>query len=225
MRGTEKSILLKVAVFLMACALLAGCGKTGTSRQESVKETAAGEMAGEESVTAEPVEQGTTAKETEPDTTAKETKPESTVKETELKFTAEESKQEPESAMQEMTATEEQQPETYEDNFAVDEKAVKAFAEKVKKATAEKNLEALAELTAFPVYVGLPDVGVVETKEAFLALGAKAVFTDELVRSVEMADLEDMQPCMAGFSISDGGTENINFGVVDGILAINGINY
>lgn len=113
----------------------------------------------------------------------------------------------------------------YEDNFAVDSKAAKEFAEKVKAAAANKDLEALADLTAFPVYVGLPDAGVVETREDFLKLGAEAVFTDGLLKSVEMADIENFQPSMAGFSISDGGSANINFGVVDGVLAINGINY
>lgn len=118
-----------------------------------------------------------------------------------------------------------QTSEVYEDNFAVDSQAAKEFAEKVKEAAAQKDLEALAELTAFPVYVGLPDAGVVETREDFLNLGAEAVFTDELLESVEKADIENFQPSMAGFSISDGGTANINFGVADGKLAINGINY
>lgn len=113
----------------------------------------------------------------------------------------------------------------YEDNFAVDSGAAKAFAQKVQEAAAQKDLDALAELTAFPVYVGLPDAGVVETKEDFLGLGADAVFADSLLESVEKADIDDLQPSMAGFSISDGGTANINFGVVDGVLAINGINY
>ena len=52
--------------------------------------------------------------------------------------------------------------EGYEDNFAVDSEAAKEFAAKVKEITAKKDLEALAELTAFPVYVGLPDVDVIE---------------------------------------------------------------
>lgn len=119
-----------------------------------------------------------------------------------------------------------QTSEGYEDNFAVDSKAAKEFAEKVKDATAQKDLEALAELTAFPVYVGLPDVGVVETKEDFMKLGAEAVFTEELLESIKMADIENFQPCMAGFPISGGEKQaSINFGVVDGKLAINGINY
>ena len=125
----------------------------------------------------------------------------------------------------EITGEEVQTSQVYEDNFAVDSKAAKEFAEKVKAAAANKDLEALADLTAFPVYVGLPDAGVVETKEDFLNLGAEAVFTDELLESVEKADIENFQPSMAGFSISDGGTANINFGVADGKLAINGINY
>lgn len=113
----------------------------------------------------------------------------------------------------------------YEDNFAVDSAAAAEFAAQIKEAVAAKDLDALAELTAFPVYVGLPDVGAVETKEDFLALGADAVFTDELVASVADADTENMQPSMAGFSISDGGKANINFGVRDGVLAVSEINY
>lgn len=113
----------------------------------------------------------------------------------------------------------------YEDNFAVDSAAAAEFAAQIKEAVAAKDLDALAELTAFPVYVGLPDVGAVETKEDFLALGADAVFTDELVASVADADTENMKPSMAGFSISDGGKANINFGVRDGVLAVSGINY
>lgn len=118
-----------------------------------------------------------------------------------------------------------QTSQVYEDNFAVDSKAAKEFAEKIKDATAQKDLEALADLTAFPVYVGLPDVDVVETREDFLKLGADAVFTQVLQEAVENADVDNLQPSMAGFSISDGGTANINFGVSDGVLAINGINY
>ena len=118
-----------------------------------------------------------------------------------------------------------QTPQMYEDNFAVDSKAAMAFAKKIQEAVAQKDLEALAELTAFPVYVGLPDVGVVETKEDFLKLDAEAVFTDELLESIEKADIENFQPSMAGFPISDGRIASINFGVVDGELAINGINY
>lgn len=131
-------------------------------------------------------------------------------------------------AEQEMTAEDAQKEKAapkYEDNFAVDPEAAEQFAEKIKAATADRDIEALAELTSFPVYVGLPDAGVVETKEDFLAIGAEKIFTDELVASVEAADIGDFQPSMAGFSVSGKGNANINFGVVEGILAVNGINY
>ena len=118
-----------------------------------------------------------------------------------------------------------QEPEKYKDNFEVDANTAREFAEKIKEAVAHKDLEALADLTSFPVYVGLPDVGAVQTKEDFLAIGAENLFTDQLSASVEAADIEAFQPSRAGFSISDGGTANINFGVTDGILAVNGINY
>ena len=115
----------------------------------------------------------------------------------------------------------------YEDNFAVDEDAVVAFGEKIQEAVAAKDMEALADLTAFPVYVGLPDTdGVVETREDFLALGAEQVLTDELTASVAEAKLDGQQPSMAGFVVADeSGRPSIIFGVVEGRLAITGINY
>lgn len=159
----------------------------------------------------------------------------STTQETEQDVAGEETKQgaakeETKSADKDTAAAETEEEtaqaaESYEDNFAVDSEAAEAFAEKIKKAVAKKDLEALAELTAFPVYVGLPEAGVVETKEDFLKLGADAVFTEELLDSIEKADIKNFRPSMAGFPVSDGRTASINFGVADGKLAINGINY
>ena len=113
----------------------------------------------------------------------------------------------------------------YEDNFAVDSRAAAEFADKIKEAVAAEDLEALADLTAFPVYVDIENANDVKTREDFLALGAEAIFTEELKKSAANADTENMQPSMAGFSVSDGGSANINFGVRDGVLAVNGINY
>lgn len=112
----------------------------------------------------------------------------------------------------------------YEDNFAVDSKAAE-FADKIKEAVAAKDLEALAELTAFPVYVDIENANEIKTRDEFIALGANVIFTEGLMNSVANADTENMQPSMAGFSISDGGPANIKFGVRDGVLAVNGINY
>lgn len=113
----------------------------------------------------------------------------------------------------------------YEDNFAVDSKAAAEFADKIKEAVAAKDLEALADLTAFPVYVDIENANEIKTRDEFIALGADVIFTEGLMNSVANADTENMQPSMAGFSISDGGSANVNFGVRDGVLAVNGINY
>lgn len=112
----------------------------------------------------------------------------------------------------------------YEDNFAVGNSDVMAFANKIKAAVAAKDIEALADLTAFPVYVGIAEDGV-ETREAFITLGAEKIFAPNLVESVAGADISNLSPSMAGFSISKDGKSNIIFGVVGGRLAISGINY
>lgn len=114
----------------------------------------------------------------------------------------------------------------YEDNFAVDSEAVAAFGTRVKDAVAAQDLEALADLTAYPVYVGFTDGSKsVESREEFVALGAERIFTPELVESVENADVDSLTPSMAGFVLAADSKPNIIFGVVDGELAIQGINY
>lgn len=203
----RKNAVVIVMSFVLIGAVLAGCGKSRQSGQDipmSIPQESTQEN-----------EKASAAEKSEPETMV----------ESEPK-TAEKSESETvENFEPDTVETTGQEPERYEDNFAVDSEAAKEFAGKVKDAAAQKDLEALAELTAFPVYVGLPDVNVVETKEDFLKLGAETVFTDELLKSVEAADIDNFQPSMAGFSISGGGTANINFGVVDGVLAITGINY
>lgn len=123
-------------------------------------------------------------------------------------------------ALEEAQATEQ-----FEDNYAVSSEAAKEFARKVQDVIAKKDIDGLAALTSFPVYVGLPGVGAVETREDMISLGADTLFTEQLMDSVETADIDNFQPSKAGFSISNGGTANINFGVVNGVLAISGINY
>ena len=115
----------------------------------------------------------------------------------------------------------------YEDNFAVGQEAAVAFCDKIKEAAAAEDLEALAELTSFPVYVGLPDTdGIVETKEDFINLGAEKIFTEEMLSAVSEADVSGQEPSMAGFVMEgESGRPNIIFGVVEGKLAITGMNY
>ncbi len=116
---------------------------------------------------------------------------------------------------------------TYEDNFAVDTQTAAAFGGKIKEAVAGKDIEKLADLTTFPVYVGLTEEGaVVETREDFIALGAENLFTDEMVKSIADADEEGLSPSMAGFTLYSGeDAPSITFGVQDGKLGICGINY
>lgn len=114
------------------------------------------------------------------------------------------------------------------DNFDADMEEVSAFAALIKEAVAEKSLEKFADLTGFPVYVGLDEVGVVETKEDFLKLDPEEVLSEELQISIEKADTKDLEPSMAGFTLMDYQTEgsaSITFGVVNGEFLITGINY
>ena len=213
------------ATVAAAAVLMAGCG------QEAVQETVGTEAAQESSETiviegtSDPVEEAGIEETEAKETTAEET----AAKETEAKETAAEETTAAGKNADEKAAAGEQadgkSAGTYKDNFEVDSAAAADFAGQIQKAVAEKDLEGLADLTAFPVYVGLPDVGGVETREDFLALGADAVFAQELVDAVSAADTANLAPSMAGFVLSDGGTANIVFGVRDGQLAVTGINY
>lgn len=158
--------------------------------------------------------------------TGSETTPAATVLETEETTTAVQETEKPE----ETTAAPSESPddsEGYEDNFSVDAEKAAEFGREIKEAVAAKDLEKLAELTAFPVYVGFEEGGEsVETKEDFIALGADRIFTEELAASVEAADETALSPSMAGFVLSnESGKPNIVFGVREGKLALSGINY
>ena len=107
----------------------------------------------------------------------------------------------------------------YTDNFSVDAKQIQA-------AVADKDLEALADLASYPMYIGFTDGGQsVESREDFIALGADRIFTEELLAEIAGADTEGLEASMAGFSLSASGRPNVIFGVADGRLAIVGMNY
>ena len=213
MKKETKSAVVMILSLALTGAVLTGCGGSRQSRQDTQQESAP-------NVLPETV-QDTVVDEVETKQDGAGTEPAGSVMDEAGKpaeIVVDEADAEPVEKTDQAAAG-------YEDNFAVDSKTAKEFAEKVKAAVADKDLEALADLTAFPVYVGLPDAGVVETREDFIKLGAENVFTEELLQSVEMADIENLQPSMAGFSVSDERIAGINFGVADGALAINGINY
>lgn len=114
------------------------------------------------------------------------------------------------------------------DNFDADMEEVTAYARAIQEAVVQKDMEMLADLTGFPVYVGLEGVDVVETREDFLALNTEAVFSEEMISAIEKADLSDLTPSRAGFVLMDyeeDGSPAIIFGLVDGEFRITGINY
>ena len=124
------------------------------------------------------------------------------------------------------TTTETVSGTSYEDNFAVPTEDAVAFAEKIQAAVAAGDLEGLADLVNYPVYVSLGDGSAIENKEDLIALGADAIFTQELKDSIAAADLSELSPSMAGFTLySTSDAPNITFNVQNGVLGISGINY
>ena len=114
----------------------------------------------------------------------------------------------------------------YADNFSVDAAAVQSFGEDIQSALADQDLQRLADLAAYPLYVGLPEGGeFLGSQEDFMALGSERIFTDDLLTEIAQADLSDLPPSKAGFILSSTGRPNIVFSVSGGQLAIVGINY
>lgn len=112
------------------------------------------------------------------------------------------------------------------DNFDVDSELVAAFGAEVKTAVANQDLEALADLAFFPMYIGFADGGVsVNSREEFIELGAEKIFTQEMIDAIAAADENSLSASRAGFSLTDDGSPNIVFGVADGSLAVMGMNY
>ena len=199
-----KNLKLAAAAGLFAL-VLAGCGQGAAT--ETTAETAAEttEAAGEE--TAE-------------EASAEESEETSAEAEADGQETSGEAEEETEDGAEESAAG------GYEDNFSVDSQAAADFAVQVQAVVASDDLQGLADLTAYPVYVGIGEGQAVESEEDFLALDPAEVFTDELKSAVAAADPEALKPSKAGFVLSDeNGKSNIIFGVVDGKLAVRGINY
>ncbi|MEH2958129.1 RsiV family protein [Candidatus Merdisoma sp. JLR.KK006] len=115
----------------------------------------------------------------------------------------------------------------YVDSFEVPQEAIIQFAGMIKEAVAKKDIEKLADLTGFPVYVGFePEGQIVESREEFTSLNIDQLFTDEMIRSIAGADESSLSPSMAGFTMYDkDGAPSITFGVQNGKLAVSGINY
>lgn len=219
--GKKAMVIFMVAVMGM---MLAACGKETADTEDSLIETQP-----IEEETQQQAEEGTVEESAEKESVAEETGEENG--EAEDSASEEVGKAQEENAEAEASAAEEAQSENaeeqgYQDNFEVDAEAAAEFAGKIQAAVAEKNLEALADLTAYPVYVGFEEGGIsVNAREELIELGADKIFTQELMDSVAGADIQNLSPSMAGFSVTKDGAPNIVFGVREGKLAIGGINY
>lgn len=97
---------------------------------------------------------------------------------------------------------------------------IAAFAEEIQAAVAAKDMDALAGLCAYPLAV---NGEVIESKEAFMELGADTVFTEERCAVIEAVDVSALEEMRAGVIMGDA-TPNIIFKSADGNLGITGIN-
>ena len=106
----------------------------------------------------------------------------------------------------------------------LEQSEIKPFAEKVQKAVADKDMEALAGLCVYPVYVSLGEGQGEEIADeaAFLKVDAGQIFTESLLKEIADTDVDTLEQFGAGVIM---GEENsIIFNNVDGQAAITGIN-
>lgn len=106
----------------------------------------------------------------------------------------------------------------------LEQSAIKPFAQKVQKAVADKDMEELAGLCAYPVYVSLGEGQgeEIDDEAAFLKMDAGRIFTESLLKEIADTDVDTLEQFGAGVIM---GEENsIIFNNVDGQAAITGIN-
>lgn len=208
----KKKMMIVLAICAMA-VMVTACGsksdtKATTTAAGTTAAGAAAEASGEaggKGESAEPVKETTKAVET-------------TVDEEEAKgpgaTTAADSDGE---------AVVDQENKNYEDLESSD---YEGFAKQVVDTVKAKDMNALADLLAYPAYVSCvkDNDGIVNTKEEFMAQDPEEIFDQSLVDAMDKADLSDLTPLMTGVVIGDD-TPNIIFNSVDGKLGITGINY
>ena len=102
----------------------------------------------------------------------------------------------------------------------------KSYAKEIIAIVKSKDMEGLADHIDFPAYISCVKTngGMVDTKEDFMKLDPAEIFTDEMESAMDNVDVDTLEPVMAGIVLGDA-TPNIIFGVVNGKLAIMGMNY
>ena len=194
---------MKRKLAVLGTAIMAAAAITACSGKDA-KTTTAAEVVTQADTTA-----GMTDGETEADTASD-------------SETAAES-QSSESASQEAALLEEAEDVSHA-GAELEQSEIKPFAEKVQKAVADKDMEALAGLCAYPVYVSLGEGQGEEIADeaAFLKMDAGQIFTESLLKEIADTDVDTLEQFGAGVIM---GEENsIIFNNVDGQAAITGIN-
>ena len=208
----KKKILTAMVVCTVA---LAAAGCSSKEQETTAAETTAAEQ---ETESGEAAEGGSEAAAQEAEET------EETEKETKVDL----SNVDPQEALgpgaveeSEGTALEENQ--NFED---LENSDYQGFAEEVVGAITSKDMNALAELMHYPVYISFvkENDGVVNDKESFLALDPEMVFDSALIEAAEAADLTTLEPSMAGVVIGEE-TPNVIINSSEGQLGIVGMNY
>ena len=194
---------MKRKLAVLGTAIMAAAAITACSGKDAKTTTAA------EVVTQSDTTDGVTDGETEADTASD-------------SETAAES-QSSESASQEAALLEEAEDVSHA-GAELEQSEIKPFAEKVQKAVADKDMEALAGLCVYPVYVSLGEGQGEEIADesAFLKMDAGQIFTESLLKEIADTDVDTLEQFGAGVIM---GEENsIIFNNVDGQAAITGIN-
>ena len=194
---------MKKKLAVLGPAIMAAAAITACSGKDAKTTTAA------EVVTQADTTDGVTDGETEADTASD-------------SETAAES-QSSESASQEAALLEEAEDVSHA-GAELEQSEIKPFAEKVQKAVADKDMEALAGLCAYPVYVSLGEGQGEEIADeaAFLKMDADKIFTESLLKEIADTDVDTLEQFGAGVIM--GGENSIIFNNVDGQAAITGIN-
>ena len=194
---------MKRKLAVLGTAIMAAAAITACSGKDAKTTTAA------EVVTQADTTDGVTDGETEADTASD-------------SETAAES-QSSESASQEAALLEEAEDVSHA-GAELEQSEIKPFAEKVQKAVADKDMEALAGLCAYPVYVSLGEGQGEEIADeaAFLKMDADKIFTESLLKEIADTDVDTLEQFGAGVIM--GGENSIIFNNVDGQAAITGNN-
>ena len=194
---------MKRKLAVLGTAIMAAAAITACSGKDAKTTTAA------EVVTQADTTDGVTDGETEADTASD-------------SETAAES-QSSESASQEAALLEEAEDVSHA-GAELEQSEIKPFAEKVQKAVADKDMEALAGLCVYPVYVSLGEGQGEEIADesAFLKMDAGQIFTESLLKEIADTDVDTLEQFGAGVIM--GGENSIIFNNVDGQAAITGIN-